>query len=227
MLASCGKPGSEIPASRPTLTTDFEKIYNRHCIGCHGSDGRFGPAPPHNDALFLAIVPREVVLDVVTNGRPGTLMPALAGEQGEDLRPDQVESVVAGMFAHWSKPRSDFPPTLPSYTVEPGKGDVETGRRLFANICANCHGDQGYGNDSGALHNDAFLQLASRQLIRRTAITGRLDLGMPDYVILGAMGGDGPLTSAQITDIVAYIETWKPPRAETATQPAGTEEYEP
>jgi cytochrome c oxidase cbb3-type subunit 3 len=226
-MAGCGRPPREIPSSQPTRTSDFEAVYNRHCVGCHGADGRYGPAPPHNDALFLAIIPEWVVSSVVINGRAETLMPAFGGEYGQNLRPDQVQGVVEGMFIKWGKPRSEFPATLPSYPVEPGRGNVDKGRQLFGSICAQCHGEDGHGGDAGPLNDGAFLELVSRQLIRRIAITGRPDLGMPDYAILGAIGGDGPLTSDQITDIVAYVESWRPPKVDTATQPAASPEPSP
>jgi mono/diheme cytochrome c family protein len=56
----------------------FDWLYARHCSGCHGADGKLGPAPPLNDPLFLKIVPERVLLDVIRAGRPGTPMPSFA-----------------------------------------------------------------------------------------------------------------------------------------------------
>ena len=49
---------------------DFGQLYSTHCAGCHGADGKDGPAPPLNDPLFLTIVPDEVLHRVITEGRP-------------------------------------------------------------------------------------------------------------------------------------------------------------
>ncbi len=57
---------------------------------------------------------------------------------------------------------------------------------MFARACAGCHGNQGQGGKNGeqqvgAINNQAFLALISDQALRRYAITGRPDLGMPAY----------------------------------------------
>ena len=48
--------------------------------------------------------------------------------------------------------------------------------------CASCHGEDGRGGKSaGAINDPSFLALISDQALRRYVITGRPDLGMPDY----------------------------------------------
>ena len=60
VLARLRLPGQAamrpIGLCRPT-SRDFALLYATNCAGCHGADGRLGPAPPLNDPLFLAIVP--------------------------------------------------------------------------------------------------------------------------------------------------------------------------
>jgi hypothetical protein len=86
---------------------------------------------------------------------------------------------------------------------------------VFARACAGCHGPQGQGGKNGgrqvgAINNPAFLALISDQELRRLAITGRPDLGMPAYD-----GKEGrppdfrPLTSAEINDLVALLASWR------------------
>ena len=86
---------------------------------------------------------------------------------------------------------------------------------MFARACAGCHGDQGQGGKNGerpvgAINDPAFLALISDQALRRFAITGRPDLGMPAYD-----GTDGrpadfqPLTSEEIDDLVALLASWR------------------
>ncbi|GIW82351.1 MAG: hypothetical protein KatS3mg105_4158 [Gemmatales bacterium] len=48
---------------------DFGQLYDKHCRGCHGPDGKNGPAPPLNDPLFLAIVPDDELARVIARGR--------------------------------------------------------------------------------------------------------------------------------------------------------------
>ena len=65
-------------------------------------------------------------------------------------------------------------------------GNKDEGLKVFARACASCHGDRGQGRQSdgksvGAINDPDFLALISDQALRRYVITGRLDLGMPDY----------------------------------------------
>src|SRR4051794_39602450 len=72
LLAGCNPPGRPSPADRPVSADqvkDFGTLYAKHCSGCHGADGKLGPAPPLNDPLFLAIVSNEDLLRVISAGR--------------------------------------------------------------------------------------------------------------------------------------------------------------
>ena len=86
---------------------------------------------------------------------------------------------------------------------------------MFARACAGCHGSQGQGGEHGerpvgAINEPAFLALISDKALRRTAITGRPDLGMPAYDGTAGRPDDfRPLTSAQIDDLVALLASWR------------------
>src|SRR5262252_6151177 len=90
LAAGCDLPGKPTEADRPVpadQVKDFDVLYSTHCAGCHGADGKLGPAPPLNDPLFLAIVPDAELLRVITEGRSVTPvqkspMPAFARERG-------------------------------------------------------------------------------------------------------------------------------------------------
>ena len=85
LAVGCSKSTEPMKDGRPVRSdqvVDFTTLYGQHCAGCHGADGQFGPAPPINDPLFLAIVPDSVLLDLVTDGRPGTPMPAFSRPKG-------------------------------------------------------------------------------------------------------------------------------------------------
>ena len=101
LLAGCDShlPGKPDPASRPVPVeqiTDFAMLYGMYCAGCHGADGRLGPAPPLNDAIFLTIVPDAELLRLVDAGRPGTPMPAFSQQRGGPLTDAQVQAVGRG-----------------------------------------------------------------------------------------------------------------------------------
>src|SRR5262249_41736144 len=73
---------------------DFALLYGQNCAGCHGADGKLGPAPPLNDPLFRQIVPEAELESVITNGRNKTLMPAFAREKGGALTKAQIQILV-------------------------------------------------------------------------------------------------------------------------------------
>jgi mono/diheme cytochrome c family protein len=211
---SLNLPGKPNPADRPVASDkvlDFDTLYGQNCAGCHGADGRLGPAPPLNDPIFLAIVPDEELLHVVTEGRPGTPMPAFAQAKAGPLTQAQVEALAAGIKPHWG--RGKAPAGVPPYAAGKGRGDTARGREVFAQACATCHGSDGKGTkDVGAIHNWAFLALISDQALRRIAITGRPrpDLGMPDFAGPRPSVPDfKPLTSQQVGDLVALLASWR------------------
>lgn len=212
LLAGCGRlPGQPAPEDkfeRPEEVTSFAKLFAKNCAGCHGKDGRLGPAPPLNDPLFRALVPEKELLKVITEGRPGTPMPAFARDHGGTLTPKQVEILALGIKSHWGKAEApkDAPPYLATGLPT---GNAEAGKKVFARACSMCHGDQGDA-DGMRINDPAFLTLISDQALRRLAITGRPDLGMPSYAdATGRDAGFRPLTSDEIQDLVALLASWR------------------
>jgi mono/diheme cytochrome c family protein len=225
-IAGCDFPGQPNGHERtvpPDQSLSFDVLYARNCSGCHGADGRLGPAPPLNDPLFLAIVPDNVLQSVIRDGRPGTLMPAFAEQKGGMLTDAQVLALAGGMKSRWRPAQSAASRHLPAYSV-PNKTKqsnsaiaMQRGAAAFARACAVCHGTKGQGDSAGAISDPAFLALISDQALRRVIITGRPDLGMPNYAqIDGRPDGFKPLTSAEINDLVAFIRSTGKQLATTA-----------
>jgi mono/diheme cytochrome c family protein len=225
LAAGCDLPGRPTPADRPVPANEvmaFGALYAARCAGCHGVNGKFGPAPPLNDPIFLAIVPDAELLRVVSEGRtvtPGqkSPMPAFAQDRGGPLTVAQVKVLAGGIKKQW-EPSGSTSASLPAY-IGPalsGAGNKDEGARVFPRACAGCHGSQGQGEKDGhplmggAINNQAFLALISDQALRRIIITGRPDLGMPAYD-----GKDGrppdyrALTSKEIDDLVALLRSWR------------------
>jgi mono/diheme cytochrome c family protein len=216
LVAGCNLPGKPDPANRPVpadQVEDFHTLYTTHCAGCHGADGRLGPAPPLNDPIFLAIVPEADLVQVITGGRAVTVtqatpMPAFSRSDGGPLTTAQVEVLAAGIKEHW-KPRAETRP-LPAYRTSANGGNRDQGLRVFARACAGCHGSNGQGADQGAINEPAFLALISDQALRRLVITGRPDLGMPAYdETIGRSPEFQPLTNEDINDLVALLASWR------------------
>ncbi|HTU16782.1 MAG TPA: c-type cytochrome [Gemmataceae bacterium] len=210
LLVGCDWPGKPKDSDRPIPAEqieDFGKLYGMHCAGCHGADGKDGPAPPLNDPLFLAIVPDEVLHRVITEGRTGTPMTAFAKDKGGPITNKQIHILAHGIKESWKVEKPKQPP--PPYLLSDAKaGDKKKGLAVFARDCAMCHGEQGQGgDDAGAIHDTAFLTLVSDQVLRRYIITGRPDFGMPHYA--DPKRGDADLTSQEINDLVSLLAYWR------------------
>jgi mono/diheme cytochrome c family protein len=231
LAAGCDWPGRPDPAERPVpadKVLDFAVLYEQNCSGCHGADGKLGPAPPLDDPLFLTIVPDAELLRVVREGRPGTPMPAFAREQGGPLTDAQVKVLAEGIKPRWGKQQATAKDEAPPYLAQ-GRGSLERGKKVFKRACADCHGDQGKGIEKEGelvrrINDPAFLALISDQALRRFIITGRPDLGMPHYAKRPDEPHFKPLTSTEVADLVALLSSWapeRPGRGKGKDRPAG------
>ena len=221
--AGCDLPGRPRTGDQyvpPQKERAFHVLYRQNCAGCHGADGKLGPAPPLNDKLFLALIPVPELHRVIREGRPGTLMPAFATARGGPLTAAQVTVLADGIKSRWGSvepaPRGAPPyQRVPARLESAGAGSKEEGLGVFARACASCHGDQGqggrYGDRTvGAVNDPDFLALLSDQALRRCVITGRPDLGMPGYADpAGRPDGFEPLTDQDVTNLVALLASWR------------------
>jgi mono/diheme cytochrome c family protein len=205
-----GKPNPENRPLLPDQVVKFETLFQQNCAGCHGADGKMGPAPPLNNSLFLAIVPDEDLLMVITEGRPGTPMAAFAREKGGPLTSKQVQILAEGLKPRWGKPGKDTK-GVPDYELPEKGGDKKAGAAVFARACADCHGADGRGTKKiGAVNDQAFLALTSDQALRRIVITGRPDLGMPSPTDPEDRAKDfKPLSAKDVNDVVALLAYWR------------------
>ncbi|MBV9763036.1 MAG: c-type cytochrome [Acidobacteriaceae bacterium] len=209
-----GKPGPIPPSSQDI--TDFATLYGDNCAGCHGDNGRNAPGRILNDPLYLAVIPRAELQNIVANGRPGTAMPAWSRAQGGPLTDKQVAALIDGIETHWAKPAQFQNAALPSYDAQGEQGDSGRGKKLFLRGCFMCHGK---GAKIGPVTDASYLALSTDQLLRTSIIVGRPDLGMPDYRFLN-MGR--PLANQDIADLVAYLASMRPSAAPAVASPGET-----
>ncbi len=220
-LSGCSDqlPGKPVLAKEyvmPEEITDFKDLYGQRCAACHGADGTLGVGPPLNEALFLALVGKDELKDVISNGRKGTLMPAWSQSNGGPLTEKQIASLVEGIQSRkWQSDTSSVtriippnaPPLLPSANAQ---GNHERGEKVFSAACASCHGSKGEGEMAGALKDSAFLALISDTLLRRIIITGRPDLEMPNFAdSTGRTADFKPLTGQDVDDLIALFSHWR------------------
>lgn len=203
-LAACDPPGKPKPETT-AAATDFKVLFAENCAGCHGDLGKNGPARILNNALYLAVVPKETLKQIVIRGRPGTAMPAWAKSEGGPLTPAQIDALVDGIYQSWAKPvHFGAAQPAPAYAAGDQKGDAEAGRKVFLRSCFMCHGP---GAKVGSVSDPSYLSLVSDQMLRTSIIVGRPDLGMPDYRVL-KLGK--PLADQDVTDVVAFLSSKRP-----------------
>ncbi|HEX4165921.1 MAG TPA: c-type cytochrome [Bryobacteraceae bacterium] len=199
LLLSCGHPPEHYVL--PDQVTDFSALYQANCSGCHGENGRNGAARPLDDPLYLALIGRERLREVVANGVPHTTMPPFSQNAGGTLTEQQISVLADEMQKRWAQKFVDT--TLPPYAAK--LGDVTQGEAAFRKYCASCHGEDGNGSvgrSGGSAIDAAYLALVSDQSLRTTVIAGRSDQGIPNW---RSYVPDRAMSSQEISDVVAWL----------------------
>ncbi len=207
LLLACSSPphgqpqkGSEVVA--PNQVLDFATLYAQNCAGCHGAQGRGGAAIALADPVYLAIVDESAMRKVIANGVRGTSSPAFAQSAGGMLTDKQIDVITSGIFSQWARKGILDGSNPPSYAAKT-TGNAAHGELVYGTYCASCHGPGGQGGPKGsAITNDSFLALVSDQGLRTIVITGRPELGAPDW--RSNIPGK-PMTDQEITDVVAWL----------------------
>jgi cytochrome c oxidase cbb3-type subunit 3 len=205
LLSACNTPngqpqkGSELVA--PSQVVDFGTLYAQNCAACHGAEGRGGAAIALANPVYLAIVDENAMRNVVANGVRGTSMPAFAQSAGGLLTDEQINVITSGIVLWRGRKGTLGEINPPSYAAKT-TGDAARGEIVFETYCASCHGSEGRGSKASAISNDSFLVLVSDQGLRTIVITGRPELGAPDW--LENVPGK-PMSDQEITDVVAWL----------------------
>ena len=203
-----GQPGRDSEILAPNEVLDFGTLYAQNCAACHGAEGRGGAAIALANPVYLAIAEDTVIRKVIANGVEGTAMPAFAVSAGGMLTDAQIEAITKGIRSRWSQQGILDAATAPSYAPK-STGDPQQGEVAYKAYCESCHGPGGSGGSKGsAVTNDSFLALVSDQGLRTIVITGRPELGAPDW--RGNMPGR-PMSDQEVTDVVAWLASHRVP----------------
>jgi mono/diheme cytochrome c family protein len=160
-------------ASGPGDPAAGAAIFLQHCTPCHGTQGEgadtaVGKGPALRNNAFIASANLQAVIDTISNGRPGTLMPAWLIAQGGPLNGAQVQSAATYLLSLQNVPAIPASTPVPQETAEPVQpttaetpepavpsnpgnpgpaasltGDPGRGKPLFGAYCATCHGPEG------------------------------------------------------------------------------------
>jgi cytochrome c oxidase cbb3-type subunit 3 len=201
MLVACGNRPEQYVL--PDNVMDFVTLYKSNCAGCHGQDGQHGAGRPLNDGLYLALIGKERLRNVIAKGVPGTTMPPFAQDQGGTLTDKQITALADEMEKRWVRPQEFDSAGMPAYAAT--LGNATAGAVAFGYYCASCHGPDGAGiagRRGGSAVDPAYLELVSDQSLRTTVIAGRSDEAIPNwrtYVPGQAM------KPQEVSDVVAWL----------------------
>lgn len=223
LASGCGAPhgqpnkGSEVLAPKEVLESGT--LYAENCAGCHGVEGRGGAAIALANPVYLAIADDAGIRKVIANGVRGTAMPAFAESAGGMLTEIQIDVITKEIRSRWSKQGVVDTATAPSYATK-STGDAQRGEVAYKTYCESCHGPAGRGGrKASAVTDDSFLALVSDQALRTIVITGRPELGAPDW--RGNLPGR-PMSDQEVTDVVAWLTSR---RVQNPGQPYSASNY--
>jgi cytochrome c oxidase cbb3-type subunit 3 len=192
---------------RPDSITNFATLYSQNCAGCHGARGENGAAINLANPVYQGWVDDATLNRIITNGEPGTQMPAFGRSAGGLLAAAQVDALVKGMRTAWPSNAALNGQNPPPY-VAAEHGDADQGEKTYQTACARCH-----SQSNQQVTDPTYLALVNDQTLRTLIVAGRPDLGHPDW--RGDIQGR-PLTGQEVSDIVAYLNSL---RSQTPGQP--------
>lgn len=180
-------------------------LFENNCAVCHGERGKGGTGVPLALPDFQRQVSDQFLFTTIRMGRPGRVMPAFTS-----LSDAEVHKIIDYIrtFTHVKRPEHN-PARI--------HGNIERGKKLFAQDCAVCHGDHGQGGKgtgvtfsrprdlpilAPALNNAGFLASATDTMIKHTLIEGRE--GTPMNPFKGKK-----VKEQDINDIVSYVRSFE------------------
>lgn len=189
------------PAVKPPQDVlNFNTLYSANCAACHGKNGQDGPATDLANPEYEALVDDASLRKAISNGVPGTQMPAFAQSAGGMLTDTQVGAIVAGMRQQWLRPNAFAGATPPPY-AQVQAGDAKRGQQTYQARCAICHAPA-----RGQITDPIYLALVSDQSLRSITIAGSPDIGHPDWRHDSKDGQPAtPLSDQDVADIVSYL----------------------
>ena len=190
-----------------TTTTDVyekksspEESYQRYCALCHGveREGYANDNAPSLRTRTLYASGPIVPFMATAYGRPGTAMGPYLDELDGPLTTEQVQELTM-----WLSAQAGVPPSAPSTDgLVPVIGDIDLGRQLYHEKCAECHGANGEGGQEvpgTALGNPAMLAMTPDAFLRLAIVEGREGTPMPPF--------KDEMSSTEIDAVTAFLRS--------------------
>lgn len=182
-----------------------ETLFLQNCAICHGSDGNGGMGAQLASEPFLDAASNEYIKQTIRLGRPGRIMPSFYR-----LSEPDIDSIIS-FINSW---RKTPPRKWPNTKIQ---GNTESGKELYLNLCASCHGENAEGGKgtgrhfsrptnlpitAPALNNQGLLNSMPDHMMRYMIQQDRKGSAMPSADQFG-------LSPQQIDNIVSYIRSFQ------------------
>lgn len=199
-----------LQAARGTPVEVGRSLFVENCATCHGEFGEGGPNPSRTDDVIAPISSSEylqtradpTLRNIIARGQPNFGMSPFSTAFGGPLDSDQIDAIVAYMRTWEENPPVELPPEVRASRLS------LSGSAIFADLCAQCHREDGSGLIGPSLRSADFQSENSDDEIFRT-----INLGHEAT----AMIGWGEILSAeQIQELVDYIRTFSETRGSRA-----------
>lgn len=169
-------------------------IYREQCTSCHGARGEGGAGPALRSKTYLESATDQVIFETIRAGRPGTIMPAWAQDNGGPLTDEDIRD-IANFMRGWEE-------AAPEVAGSEFVPDASRGMTLFNGSCFICHGENGVGGEIAPAINDVSRLVGlDNQWYRDVISNGRPAKGMPTWGTV--------LSPNQIEDLIALIDAWR------------------
>lgn len=180
-------------AFRQASAASGNQLYRRHCLTCHGEEGRGGLALALNNPDLLAFADNEYLLETLRYGRGNTAMPSW-----ETLTEKERYHLVAYM-------RSWHPYRPVTRNITFAGNNPAAGELTYHFRCSRCHGDFGQGETGPTIINRDFLEAASDTYLYNTVAYGRAHTAMFGWS--RDVYNQERLNREEIGNIVAFMRT--------------------
>lgn len=179
-----------------------EGLYQQYCSLCHGEDRsgyRADHAPSLRTESLLSTGFPGFLFTTIGYGRANTAMEGYSTELGGPLERSEIRLITRWLL----QVEGVEPNRLGSEVIA---GDVQRGRSLYAENCAECHGADGQGVTAPSLGDPGLLANANDSFLKYAITNGREGTPMVPF--------SDTFPESDIDALVAYLRSqasgWNP-----------------
>jgi mono/diheme cytochrome c family protein len=193
-----------LSAARGTSLEVGQELFSQNCAPCHGGLGEGGANPARPDDVIAPISSGEYLKTrddstlraIIAQGQPNFGMSPFGTAFGGALDDEEIDAIVAYMRSWESDPPVELPPEVTMNTISLDSAQI------YAELCAQCHGEQGEGLIGPALSDAKFQAENTDQEIFDTVNLGHEATAM--------IGWGEILSAEQIQQLVGLIRQFEP-----------------